>query len=179
MRTNKITTVVSILLIAVYFLSSCGDKKAKKEEVKEEVKKEVVKVEEKKEPVKEEKVIEGALYLAGDDNMKFDKSELRVKAGDKVTLVLKHVGKMPAKVMGHNFVLLKKGTDVPKFATKAIAASATDYIPEGDEVIAYTKMLGGGETDTITFDAPAKGTYDFICSFPGHYGIMKGKFIVE
>ncbi|MEM6771051.1 MAG: plastocyanin/azurin family copper-binding protein, partial [Bacteroidota bacterium] len=27
--------------------------------------------------------------------------------------------------------------------------------------------------------APAAGEYDFICTFPGHYGVMKGKFIVE
>ncbi|HBX64839.1 MAG TPA: azurin, partial [Balneolaceae bacterium] len=26
---------------------------------------------------------------------------------------------------------------------------------------------------------PEAGTYDFICSFPGHYALMKGKFIVE
>ena len=41
------------------------------------------------------------------------------------------------------------------------------------------KLIGGGEETTVTFDAPAKGTYDFICSFPGHYALMKGKFIVE
>jgi azurin len=40
-------------------------------------------------------------------------------------------------------------------------------------------MLGGGETTTIAFTAPAAGTYDYICSFPGHYGMMKGKLIVE
>ena len=46
-------------------------------------------------------------------------------------------------------------------------------------IIAATKLLGGGETDTVIFDAPAAGTYEFLCSFPGHYAIMKGKFIVE
>ena len=40
-------------------------------------------------------------------------------------------------------------------------------------------MIGGGQSDTIEFDAPEPGTYDFICSFPGHYSVMKGKFIVE
>ena len=45
--------------------------------------------------------------------------------------------------------------------------------------LAYTKMLGGGESDTITFDAPEPGTYIFICSFPGHYQLMMGEFIVS
>ena len=40
-------------------------------------------------------------------------------------------------------------------------------------------MLGGGEETTIEFEAPAKGEYTFICSFPGHYALMNGKFIVE
>ena len=40
-------------------------------------------------------------------------------------------------------------------------------------------MIGGGESDTITFDAPEPGTYIFICSFPGHYQLMMGEFIVS
>ena len=46
-------------------------------------------------------------------------------------------------------------------------------------IIAYTDLIGGGESSTITFDAPDKGIYDFICSFPGHWSIMKGKLIVK
>lgn len=123
---------------------------------------------------------DGEIILESNDQMTFSATELKVKEGQKVTLTLKHVGKMPVTVMGHNFVLLKQGTDIASFAGKAMAAKATEYVPEGStDVIAYTKMIGGGESTTITFDAPAKGTYDFICSFPGHYAIMKGKFIVE
>jgi azurin len=40
-------------------------------------------------------------------------------------------------------------------------------------------MLSGGETTTIEFTAPAAGTYDYICSFPAHYAMMKGKLIVQ
>jgi azurin len=39
---------------------------------------------------------------------------------------------------------------------------------DADKVIAATKMLGPGETDTVSFTAPAAGTYDYICTFPGH-----------
>ena len=80
--------------------------------------------------------------------------------------------------MGHNFVLIKKDVDVDEYAIRAISARDNDYIPEGGDEIAFTKMLGGGESDTITFDAPEPGTYTFICSFPGHYQIMMGEFIV-
>lgn len=126
----------------------------------------------------EKKSAEKKLSLSAGDSMKFDKAELRVKAGSSVTLTLTHTGKMKKEAMGHNFVLLKKGTDINAFGAKAMKAKDTDYVPAG-EALANTKVLGGGETDTITFKAPEKGTYDFICSFPGHFAIMKGKFIVE
>lgn len=121
------------------------------------------------------------IELAGGDDMKFDQTELRVKAGQKVELTLIHVGKLPKEAMGHNFVLLQQGVDLNAFAASAMTAIETDYVPEGDgdKVIAYTKLLGGGESTSITFDAPAPGTYDFLCSFPGHNALMRGKFIVE
>ena len=119
-----------------------------------------------------------SIVINSNDQMKFDLSEIRVKAGEKVKLTLNHTGKFKKDVMGHNFVLLAAGTDVAKFATAAMSAKATGYIP-AKGALAHTKLIGGGESTTIEFTAPKKGTYDFICSFPGHYSIMKGKFIVE
>lgn len=123
---------------------------------------------------------EVALELNSNDQMRYDKLLLRVKAGQEVTLTLNHTGEQPKNLMGHNFVLLKKGTDVDQFASKAVVAIENDYIPADTEaVIVHTKMIGGGESTTVTFDAPAKGSYDYLCSFPGHHGLMRGKFIVE
>ena len=126
----------------------------------------------------EEGVVE--VQLTGNDQMKFNLNEIKVKEGQKVRLVLTHVGELPENAMGHNFVLLKQGTDVENFAQQAAEAKDNDYIPSGtDKVIAHTEMIGGGEQTSIEFEAPAPGTYDFICSFPGHYVQMQGKFIVE
>lgn len=121
------------------------------------------------------------LALAGNDMMQYDKKEFKVKAGQSVTLNFRHSGQMDKKVMGHNFVLLKPGVDITEFSIKSSEAGETaDWIPEeGKDVIVHTKMLGGGESTSITFTAPAPGIYDFICSFPGHSALMRGKFIVE
>lgn len=121
------------------------------------------------------------LEIEANDQMKFNLSELKAVAGQEITLVLKNVGKMDKTVMGHNLIILKPGTDVAEYAKKAMAAKDTDYVPasESESVIAHTKLTGAGESDTITFTIPEKGTYDFICSFPGHYALMKGKLIVE
>jgi azurin len=119
--------------------------------------------------------------ITGNDQMKFDKNEIRVKAGQKVKLTLKHVGKMEKSVMGHNWALLTQDADMAAVGQASANAADTDYIPADmkDKFIAHTKMLGGGESDTIEFDAPAPGTYTFMCTFPGHYALMQGKFIVE
>lgn len=120
------------------------------------------------------------ITIEASDQMKYNLTQLKVKAGQKVMLHLKHTGKMPIQAMGHNWVLLQKGTDIPTFANLAARAQSNGYVPVGSKsVIVATKLIGGGQETSITFTAPAKGTYDFICSFPGHYGIMKGKFIVE
>lgn len=120
------------------------------------------------------------LTIEGNDQMRFNKDELKVKAGQTVRLTLKHVGEMDRNVMGHNWVLLEQGTSINEFGQKASQAKANDYIPEDtDAVIIHTELIGGGESTTIEFQAPEAGTYDFICSFPGHYSLMKGKFIVE
>lgn len=120
------------------------------------------------------------ITIEGNDKMQFNMNEIKVEAGQTVVLTLKHVGKLPKAAMGHNWVLLTQGTDINSFGTEASKAADNDYIPEGTEkVIVATELIGGGQETTIEFTAPEAGTYDFICSFPGHYGLMKGKFIVE
>ncbi len=120
------------------------------------------------------------LEIAGNDQMQYDKKELRAKAGAEVELTLKHVGSLPKAAMGHNWTLLKPGVDMAKFAQDAMTAKDNDYIPPSrtGDIIAHTKLLGGGESDTIYFKAPPIGTYTFMCTFPAHYMTMHGNFIV-
>lgn len=121
------------------------------------------------------------VVIKGDDMMKFDLSTIRASAGQTIKLTLEHVGKLPVASMGHNWVLLNNGVDLNEFATRAIAAKDNDYIPTdaGDDVIVHTDMIGGGESTTIEFTAPERGAYDYLCSFPGHSGTMKGKLMVQ
>lgn len=139
---------------------------------------------EKKAEVKKEAAATTTLEISGNDVLQFDVKELKVKAGEKVKLKLKHSGALPKAAMGHNVVVLKAGEDIAAFATKAISAgAAADYIPSDEEstkkVIVATKMLGGGEETEVEFTAPEAGEYPFLCTFPGHYAIMNGKLIVE
>lgn len=122
---------------------------------------------------------DGIVHLEANDMMKFSADRIEVE-GTKVKVELKHVGKLAKSAMGHNFVVLKPGTDPAGWASKTISAAATEYIPEGDEaMIAHTKLLGGGESDTIEFEVPGPGEYPFVCSFPGHAAMMKGVLVVK
>src|SRR5690606_1747243 len=118
--------------------------------------------------------------IEGNDQMKFNIELMRVKAGEPVEVTLKNVGEMPKESMGHNFVVLQPNVDLPTFGGEAAAASADDYIPKSSlsSIVAHTKLLGPGEEDKITFTLE-KGVYPFICSFPGHYGVMQGKIVAE
>ena len=121
--------------------------------------------------------------ITADDKMKYDLTAFEVKAGQQVAVTLTNVGTSPKASMGHNFILLKQNTNVPKFLDDGSMHAAQDYIaPEFvKDVIANTKLLGPGESDTVTFTAPyIPGDYVFLCAFPGHYasgmhGIMTVK----
>ncbi|QDP84902.1 azurin [Chryseobacterium sp. SNU WT5] len=176
MNYSKIKSVLALLAISSTLLISCN----KTEEssvvsdapVETTVEKTTV-----VDPAKQDTI---NITLNGNDKMQYDLSEIDVYEGQTVVLTLNHTGTMPMASMGHNFVLLKKGTDLDKFEAEAAKAQKDGYIPaDTSEIIAHTKLIGGGESDTITFQAPEKGTYDFLCSFPGHYSMMKGKFNVK
>lgn len=118
------------------------------------------------------------IEITGNDTMQFNSKVFEVAAGQEVTLVFKNLGKLPKAAMGHNVVVLKPGSDVMKFGGAAVAAAASEYIPQDgafkDQIVAHTKLLGPGEEDTITFTLPEAGVYPFLCSFPGHFALMNG-----
>jgi azurin len=122
-----------------------------------------------------------SITVESGDDMRYNTDRIEVEAGQTVELTLVHTGEMSIQAMGHNLVILKADTDTEAFATAAMNAAANDYIPSDmeDGIVAYTDLIGGGEQTTIEFEAPEPGTYTFICSFPGHAGIMRGEFVVN
>ena len=113
------------------------------------------------------------------DQMTFNTKEINVsKSCKSFTVNLKHVGKLPKNVMGHNWVLTKTA-DAQPVATEGMAAGVDkDYLKADDaRIIAHTKLIGGGESTSVSFDVSklaAGESYEFFCSFPGHVAMMKG-----
>jgi azurin len=112
--------------------------------------------------------------INADDKMRYDNTAFEAKPGQKISVTLKNIGTTPKFSMGHNFVMLNRNINVQNVHTFLDAASTEashDYVPPNSkDVIAHTKLLGPGETETVTFNAPfIPGEYLYLCSFPGHY----------
>lgn len=166
---------IVLMSFAAVFMMSCGGSK-NEESAQPEIDYSTAPQEDSETTVASTPATNNHIVLKASDDMRFDKTEFTVKAGEEVTLILMNTGEMSKEAMGHNFILLKLGSDASAFANKAASAKATDYIPTDlqSEIIAHTKLLGGRENDQIKFTVD-EGTYDFLCSFPGHFATMNGK----
>jgi|TARA_B100001094_G_scaffold63933_1_gene59899 azurin len=121
--------------------------------------------------------------IESNDAMQFNMKEMRVSSDcQSLTITLKHVGNLPQQFMGHNWVL-STTEDMMPLTGVSMQAGAPNYLPENDSrVIAATEMIGGGQESSVTFDVSALNSsteYTYFCTFPGHYAIMKGVFIIE
>ncbi|TKS53816.1 azurin [Luteimonas yindakuii] len=124
-----------------------------------------------------------ATTIRGDDAMQFSVGSITVPSScSEFTITLEHVGKMPVAAMGHN-VVVSQASDRTGIATDGVAAGVDGgYVKNGDDrVIAASDLIGGGQTTSVTFPVSAlqgSGPYEFFCSFPGHWAVMRGSIQV-
>ena len=111
-----------------------------------------------------------------ENEMKYAITEFQVKAGQEVTIVMNNTA--TAKNMKHNIVILKPNANIKEIGIAALKAE--NYIPESTDIIAYTKITDIGTQNEITFLAPNEpGKYPYICTYPGHFGLMQGIMTVK
>jgi plastocyanin len=117
------------------------------------------------------------------ERMLYDKARLEVKRGANVRLEFFNPDVTP-----HNWVLVmpgkleEVGTAANEMARDPKAAADGQFIPSkhASSILAHSRMLKEGETEVIRFRAPRKpGEYPYLCSFPGHWTIMKGVLVVK
>ena len=88
--------------------------------------------------------------------MKYNMTAIEAKPGEDMKVVLTNNGSQPVEVMGHNWVLLKAGSDVAAFDAAALTSKATDYIPAAlaDEILAKIDLQGPRKSGEVDFKAP-------------------------
>ena len=123
------------------------------------------------------------IEITAGDTMKYDVTAIEAKSGEDLQVILTNNGTQPKEVMGHNWVLLKAGTDVAAFDAAALNAKDTGYIPAAlsDEILAHIDLLGPRKSGEADFKAPmTPGQYPYLCTFPAHYQTwMKGFLTVK
>ena len=119
-------------------------------------------------------VVEAALGL------QFVQKQLLAKVGEKLTIRFKNPDVVP-----HNWLLAKPGS-LQKLGEKCNLmitdpqGLAKHYVPDSDDVIAYTDMTNPKGEFVIHLTAPKKkGEYPYLCTFPGHWMVMNGVMRVD
>lgn len=114
------------------------------------------------------------------ERLLYDVREFRVKAGTPVKLVFENPDVTP-----HNLLIVQPGAaDEVGLAGNEMAkltdGMARHFIPDSPQILHQTKLLNQGESETLRFLAPSNpGSYPYLCTFPGHWLVMKGEMIVE
>jgi len=122
------------------------------------------------------------LSISATDQMRFEQQTLEVDGQcTEVEVTLHNAGKLPANIMGHDWVLTKTA-DVASVANAGMDAGlANNYQQPGDKrIVAATAIIGGGDSTTVRFSTAqleAGTSYTYFCSAPGHFSIMKGHFV--
>ena len=117
--------------------------------------------------------------LAVPNQLAFSPSEVRVRAGQKLKVVFDN----PDHQI-HNLVLVRPGTEneVGLLADQMLQdpdAYAKGFVPDTDKVIWATPLVNANKKVTLDFTAPKEpGRYPFLCTFPGHWRVMKGSLVV-
>ncbi len=123
------------------------------------------------------------IEITANDLMKYSVATIEAKPGEDLKVVLTNIGTQPKEVMGHDWVLLKAGTDAAAFDAAALSAKDTGYIPASlsDQIIAKIDLLGPRKSGEVEFKAPTTpGDYVYLCTFPAHFQTgMKGVLTVK
>ncbi len=117
--------------------------------------------------------VDQTIVLKPVNGLKYDKTNITVKAGAKLKLTFNNTDDMP-----HNVVITTPGS-VDEVGVAALnmglSGERLHYVPQSSKVLFYTGLLQPGKAETIYFTAPSvPGNYPFVCTYPGHYLVMRG-----
>jgi azurin len=170
----KILYITAILGLSILF-HSCSNSTDETESGTETF----LNTKEEKVEVEEPKDVRVLVYAPANDmnNIAFEPSEIVAFEGKKLTVVFENNSTNPT--MYHNLLITYAGKEQEIYSNAIKATNANDFIPtDKTNIIANTRMLKIGEKDSFTIDVPTKGSYPFVCTYPGHLQ-MKGTLIVK
>jgi glucose/arabinose dehydrogenase/azurin len=114
------------------------------------------------------------------EGMRYDVTRLVAPVGKQIEITFENPDVMP-----HNLVIVEPGARARVGqAAQELPAEHLDrqgraWVPESRELIAATKMLETGQSETLRFGPiRQEGIYEYVCTFPGHWGVMYGQLVI-
>lgn len=114
------------------------------------------------------------------ERMLFTIAKFAVKRGQPVKLTLTNPDHC-----AHNLVIVQPGAlEEVGMAGNEMAKDPKGiekhFVPESPKVLHHTHLVNQNEAEVLRFRAPdAAGVYPYLCTFPGHWVVMKGEMVVE
>ncbi|HEX2852199.1 MAG TPA: PVC-type heme-binding CxxCH protein [Opitutaceae bacterium] len=114
------------------------------------------------------------------EGMRYDTPRIVAPTGRPFEIIFENPDVMP-----HNLVVVRPNTR-EKVGQAAMAlppdhrdARDRAFVPPSDDVLAATKMLETGGSETLRIPAQAtEGVYEYVCTFPGHWLMMYGQLVI-
>lgn len=114
------------------------------------------------------------------ERMLYSLNRFKVKAGQPVRLEF-----VNPDATAHNLVIVEPGAMLEigmaaiEMAKDPVAAKK-GFIPDSKKILQHTRMLAPEDAQILRFKAPTKpGVYPYLCTFPGHWVLMKGEMVVR
>ena len=114
------------------------------------------------------------------ERLLYDRTKFEGKAGQPVKLIFTN-----PDATQHNLVIVEPGAlEEVGMAGNEMAKDpggfAKGFIPESPKILHHSKLLEPDTGEIMRFTAPEKpGTYPYLCTFPGHWIVMKGVMVVK
>ena len=115
------------------------------------------------------------------ERMLYDLKQFEIRAGRPVKLEF-----VNPDAISHNLLIIRPGTEeavgleVNRIIADPKQIEIGQYIPETHAILFHTEMVPPNSSETLRFIAPKEpGNYPYICTFPGHWTIMKGVMVVK
>ena len=101
-------------------------------------------------------------------------TRVEAPAGATVRLVMDNTAST-ASAMIHNVVVVADSTAAERVGLAA--AGVRDNVPDDDAILAFTPLARPGERTAVAFTMPPPGEYPFLCTYPGHFRLMRGVLV--
>ena len=114
------------------------------------------------------------------ERLMFTVTQFTVKAGQAVKLTFTN-----PDATQHNLVIVEPGAlEEVGIAGNEMAKDPSGlskgFIPQSKKILHHTQLIGPDKGEVLRFNAPKKrGVYPYLCTFPGHWIVMKGEMVVE